>query len=195
MPKKTFDHLPNERKNEIRRILLPIFTDQAVSQVTVSEIVTALGMSRGIFYKYYEDLDDAYQDLIRHYAGQIHGKIIMNIMTHQNDFFTGIELFLVQTINLKADSVEARQVKLLTENPNNFSNRANVVHGLEPWKQILKNNHFEINTDEEATSFLYFTMKLTIDTLMDSYANHWTEAEMLTDYRFKVSWLKNGIAK
>lgn len=56
MPKKTFLNLPETRQAEIRDLLLTIFYEKPVSQVKVSEIVTALQMSRGIFYKYFEDL-------------------------------------------------------------------------------------------------------------------------------------------
>lgn len=64
MPKATFNNLPPEKKIVVRNVLLKIFSDKPISQVKVSEIVEALQMSRGIFYKYFEDLNDAYDYLI-----------------------------------------------------------------------------------------------------------------------------------
>ncbi|MDN6617248.1 MAG: TetR/AcrR family transcriptional regulator, partial [Enterococcus sp.] len=68
MPKKTFLNLSEVRQAEIRDLLVTIFYEKPVSQVKVSDIVEALQMSRGIFYKYFEDLNDAYDYLIHYYA-------------------------------------------------------------------------------------------------------------------------------
>ena len=46
------------------QILLENFYNCHVSQVKVSEIVEAMQMSRGAFYKYFQDLEDAYTYLI-----------------------------------------------------------------------------------------------------------------------------------
>ena len=55
MPKATFNNLPPEKKIVVRNVLLKIFSDKPISQVKVSESVETLQMSRGIFYKYFED--------------------------------------------------------------------------------------------------------------------------------------------
>ena len=57
-------------------------------------------------------------------------------------------------------------------------------------KKVLTANKFRIESQKEADSFLYFSMKLVIDSLTDAYANQWTSNELLTDFAFKVKWLK-----
>ena len=195
MPKKTFLNLPETRQAEIRDILLTIFYKKPVSQVKVSEIVAALQMSRGIFYKYFENLNDAYDYLIHYYAGQIHGEIIDYMTRQEGDFFQGIEAFLLLYIDLDQQSTRYRQLVLLAQNSYLFSYRPKTDHGVAAWKELLEKNNFVMSTNEEQISFLYFSMKLVIDSLTDMLANHWGEKELLTDFRFKTHWMLEGIRK
>jgi hypothetical protein len=50
-------------------------------------------------------------------------------------------------------------------------------------------------TLEEQVSFLYFSMKLVIDSLTDMLANHWGREELLQDFRYKTHWLTKGIKR
>ncbi|MBO0411748.1 TetR/AcrR family transcriptional regulator [Enterococcus hulanensis] len=195
MPKKTFLNLPETRQAEIRDILLTIFYEKPVSQVKVSEIVAALQMSRGIFYKYFENLNDAYDYLIHYYAGQIHGEIIDYMTRQEGDFFQGIEAFLLLYVDLDQQSTRYRQLVLLAQNSYLFSYRPKADHGVAAWKELLEKNNFVMSTNEEQISFLYFSMKLVIDSLTDMLANHWGEKELLTDFRFKTHWMLEGIKK
>ncbi|MDU5332964.1 TetR/AcrR family transcriptional regulator [Enterococcus sp.] len=195
MPKKTFLNLPETRQAEIRTILLTIFYEKPVSQVKVSEIVDALQMSRGIFYKYFEDLNDAYDYLIHYYAGQIHGEIIEYMTRQEGDFFQGIEAFLLLYVDLDHDSSRYRQLVLLAQNSYLFSYRPEADHGVAAWEELLVKNDFQMKTSDEQISFLYFSMKLVIDSLTDMLANNWGEEELLKDFRFKTRWLLEGIKK
>ncbi len=71
MPKETFLNLSQKKKQHIEQILLEKFYNRHISQVKVSEIVEAMQMSRGAFYKYFQDLEDAYSYLIHKYAMKI----------------------------------------------------------------------------------------------------------------------------
>jgi AcrR family transcriptional regulator len=193
MPKATFNHLPPEKKVFVRNVLLQVFSAKPLSQVKVSEIVDALQMSRGIFYKYFEDLNDAYNYLIHDSANRIHGRILRKIGEHQQDFFKGLELFLVEALAYEKESDAFKELQLLTRNSYLFSYRSEDPHGAVAWQAILEQNEFQINSQAEAYSFLYFSMKLVIDSLTDAYANQWSTEELLTDFAFKVKWLKQGI--
>lgn len=195
MPKKTFLNLPETRQAEIRTILLTIFYEKPVSQVKVSEIVNALQMSRGIFYKYFEDLNDAYDYLIHYYAGQIHGEIIEYMTRQEGDFFQGIEAFLLLYVDLDHDSSRYRQLVLLAQNSYLFSYRPEADHGVAAWEELLVKNDFQMTDSAEQISFLYFSMKLVIDSLTDMLANNWGEEELLKDFHFKTRWLLEGIKK
>lgn len=196
MPKKTFNNLESARQAEIRDIMLPIFAEQPVSQVKVSRIVEALGMSRGIFYKYFDDLNDAYQYLVTCYAGEIHADIMQTIADKKHDFFGGIEEFLVTCLNLSDNDDEMKKIKLLTDNQSIFSKRVNVgEHGVKQWQHLLVDSGVEIEDSQEAESFLYFMMQLVINSLNDAMINSWGDAQLRIEFEYRIKWIMNGIKK
>ena len=64
---------------------------------------------------------------------------------------------------------------------------------LKEWYSLLAANHFVIDSKDEALSFLYFTMDLTMDTLTDFIANRWSKDQLIQEFRFKRKWLESGI--
>ncbi|MCI1901657.1 MAG: TetR family transcriptional regulator [Bifidobacteriaceae bacterium] len=195
MPLSTFDNLAQDRQDAIRKILLDVFHARQASEVTVSEIVAALGMSRGIFYKYFVDLTDAHDYVVTYYANRIHVSILRQIAEHHNDFFAGIETFLVDQLKAGKDSERGKQGELLTRNMHTFSVRPQTQHGVARWRAILDENGFDISDDDESVAFLFFMMHFAIDSLADAMTNAWTSEHMITEFRLKVRWLENGILR
>lgn len=193
MPLSTFSNLPATRQEEIRALLLDLFARHEVSEIKVSQIVTALGMSRGIFYKYFSDLTDAYDYMVGFCAHEIHASILASISQFSDDFFQGIEAFLVSQIKTDQNSEERKKIRLLTRNMQAFSMRPSANHGVEQWRSLLERNHFCIHGEEEAVAFLFFIMHFVIDTLADALTNQWSSDDMLHEFRHKVNWLKHGM--
>lgn len=63
MPSQTFNNLKEEKKTRIRAALLTEFSQHSLADAQVARIVRQAGIARGAFYKYFKDLDDAYQYL------------------------------------------------------------------------------------------------------------------------------------
>ncbi len=197
MPKETFLNLSNEKRQAIIHVLLKNFSNQPISQVKVSAIVADMEMSRGAFYKYFEDLEDAYSFTIKHYSSQIHRGILNHIEAQKTNFFLGIENYLAWCSSLKTESNEWQAIKLLTSG-NDLNNRIRRDFPddsamLKEWFELLKLNHFTIDSKEEALSFLYFVMAIVMDTLTDFIANRWTKEQLIKEFRFKKKWIEEGV--
>lgn len=197
MPKETFLNLPKEKQQAIIKVLLKNFSGQHISQVKVSTIVAGMAMSRGAFYKYFDDLEDAYSYTISYYSAQVHRDIMQYIEKDSQDFFLGIENYLSWCATLNPGSNYWQAIKLLTtSNDLNNHRRRHAPDDspmLKEWYRLLSANHFVIASKNEALSFLYFTMDLTMDTLTDFIANEWTKEQLIQDFRFKRKWLEMGI--
>ena len=63
MVSTTFTHLSNEKQTKIRQALLKEFSEQPLAIAQVAPIVKTAGIARGAFYKYFDDLIDAYKYL------------------------------------------------------------------------------------------------------------------------------------
>lgn len=197
MPKSTFLNLPNEKKQRLIEILLENFSARHSSQVKVADIVEDMAMSRGAFYKYFEDLEDAYTYTIQYYSIQIHRDILKYISQNKQDFFQGIENYLAWCSELEQKSSYWQAIRFLTRS-DDFTNHQRTKPSaesgrLKEWFKLLKANGFHITSEEEAISFLYFVMDLVINSLTDYIANDWTTDELLQDYRYKVKWLQKGL--
>lgn len=197
MPKSTFLNLPNEKKQRLIEILLENFSARHISQVKVADIVEDMAMSRGAFYKYFEDLEDAYTYTIQYYSIQIHRDILKYISQNKQDFFQVIENYLAWCSELKQKSSYWQAIRFLTRS-DDFTNHQRTKPSaesgrLKEWFKLLKANGFHITSEEEAISFLYFVMDLVINSLTDYIANDWTTDELLQDYRYKVKWLQKGL--
>ena len=197
MPKSTFLNLPNEKKQRLIEILLENFSARHISQVKVADIVEDMAMSRGAFYKYFEDLEDAYTYTIQYYSIQIHRDILKYISQNKQDFFQGIENYLAWCSELEQKSSYWQAIRFLTRS-DDFTNHQRTKPSaesgrLKEWFKLLKANGFHITSEEEAISFLYFVMDLVINSLTDYIANDLTTDELLIDYRYKVKWLQRGL--
>ncbi|EQA3593547.1 TetR/AcrR family transcriptional regulator [Enterococcus hirae] len=197
MPKSTFLNLPNEKKQRLIEILLENFSARHISQVKVADIVEDMAMSRGAFYKYFEDLEDAYTYTIQYYSIQIHRDILKYISQNKQDFFQGIENYFAWCSELEQKSSYWQAIRFLTRS-DDFTNHQRTKPSaesgrLKEWFKLLKANGFHITSEEEAISFLYFVMDLVINSLTDYIANDWTTDELLQDYRYKVKWLQKGL--
>ncbi|EOS7779691.1 TetR/AcrR family transcriptional regulator [Enterococcus hirae] len=197
MPKSTFLNLPNEKKQRLIEILLENFSARHISQVKVADIVEDMAMSRGAFYKYFEDLEDAYTYTIQYCSIQIHRDILKYISQNKQDFFQGIENYLAWCSELEQKSSYWQAIRFLTRS-DDFTNHQRTKPSaesgrLKEWFKLLKANGFHITSEEEAISFLYFVMDLVINSLTDYIANDWTTDELLQDYRYKVKWLQKGL--
>lgn len=64
MPSSTFLNLPAPKKARVEQALLDEFSRAPLSQAQVSNIVAQAQIARGAFYRYFDDLNDAYRYLL-----------------------------------------------------------------------------------------------------------------------------------
>ena len=72
MPKQTFLKLNAEKKKRIENALLNEFAHYPLNEAQVARIIKDASISRGAFYKYFDDLTDAYQYLLHQELGHVH---------------------------------------------------------------------------------------------------------------------------
>ncbi len=72
MAKKTFYNLDKEKKEIIYEKLREFFQEEDLKNINVSNIVKKLGIARGSFYQYFEDLNDCYYTILSKETGLVH---------------------------------------------------------------------------------------------------------------------------
>lgn len=197
MPHNTFLNLAPAKRQRIELILLETFYKQPLSQVKVSDIVTKMGMSRGAFYKYFVDLEDANNHIISISARQIHIDIMRHITDCEEDLFQGISQFLLEMTRKSPEDPDRMALTFLTKSDHLLISKRRKVPAqstmFQAWFDILKKNHLWIDNEAEAISFLYFIMAMVIQAWNDYVANDWNSDQLIEDLNFKVKWLREGL--
>ncbi|MDY3117986.1 MAG: TetR/AcrR family transcriptional regulator [Peptoniphilus sp.] len=72
MAKATFEHLEATKKRRLTDGLRRFFEETPVEDINVSNVVKAIGIARGSFYQYFEDVDDCYFTVLKDATGHVH---------------------------------------------------------------------------------------------------------------------------
>lgn len=199
MPKQTFVNLSDSKKSAIDLILIDLYSKYPASLINVSDVVSKADFSRAAFYKYFEDIEDAHQYIIRNSTNAIHGKIMQYIYQNKDDLFLGIRHYLEYVTSLSKDSLEFKKIELLIRNGAAVMPKLEISDDIannqmvKPWLEILKNNGLRITTPEESLTFLYFIMEMTMDNIGYYILGKETVENTLKDFAYKVKWLEHGI--
>lgn len=202
MAKSTFLNLKEEKLDYIIKSLVDIFYDTHVSKVTVSEIVEALDISRGSFYKYFEDIYDAYYTTAETCADKVHINIMKFIMAYEHDFLSGIKQFLIWCVDLDKMSYDWKIIQMLSlSNASVYAKRMKVTEDLleskmvKKWLILLQKNDFHFDSNVEALYFLFHIEHIVITSIQDYVVNDWSKSELLKDFLYKKKWIEYGVKK
>lgn len=197
MPKATFLNLTVDKQEKIEMILLATFYNRHISQVKVSEIVEKMGMSRGAFYKYFNDLEDAHQYVVQKASVAVHRDILTFVYTMSDDLFAGIKTYLKKIAGVDKTAKEWQQIQLLTANPTIFAKRNSHNNGQNAmvlqWQELLIKNDISLDTLAESQELLFLIMDLVMEVLTAFIVNDWGEKELVEVYQLRIKWLKQGI--
>ncbi len=86
MPKETFFHLNEVKRNKIIEAATKEFTTNPLRKSRVSNIIKVAGIPRGSFYQYFNDLDDLYFYVINNVFNNVY-KVGTTFCDITNDIF------------------------------------------------------------------------------------------------------------
>lgn len=197
MPTHTFFNLPNSKKNALENLLLDTFYKTPITEVSVSQVLADSNFSRTSFYKYFENLEDSYNYITHKVFTDSHRSILKFIIQSQNNFFQGLTNYLQYCSELDRDSFEFKGILLMIKSEDNSIYKhvptPNDLSYMNSWLHLLKDNKINITDENEALSFMYFSMDLTVDTLKAFIINNWSTDQLLKDFKYKVKWISHGI--
>lgn len=97
MVKPTFVNLPQDKKEKITQALLNEFSNHSLAEAQVARIVKEAEIARGAFYKYFEDLSDAYRYLYQLAMKEIHSFVGAPADYQPEIFYQNVVNFINQT--------------------------------------------------------------------------------------------------
>lgn len=85
MVSTTFLNLNDEKQARIRKALIDEFSSRPLAEAEVAPIVKQAGIARGAFYKYFDDLKDAYRYIYGVAMKDIHVQVNQEVTSGQFD--------------------------------------------------------------------------------------------------------------
>lgn len=173
MAKKTFYNLPKEKKENILSSLKEIFEQKEVTDVTVSEIVQKLNLARGSFYQYFEDIYDAYFEVMDKYTLKIHEAFFEIFKKNKGNLEITLKLYGDFLVNILYDS----NVKNLYRYK--FLN----------WNEKT-NNHYSYENMNLKSNFIKAILH---ELIKDSFRYDYTRELFITTYNKYCIWILKGV--
>lgn len=101
MVKSTFKNLPTAKRKRIEEVLLEEFSTYPLADAKVSHIVKKADIARGAFYKYFDDLTDAYVYMYHIAIDAIHMNMVPDDKFDPDHFYDRVVKFIDQTQHSK----------------------------------------------------------------------------------------------
>lgn len=112
MVEQRFLNLSPETRDRYTNQLLDIFHNKTNAAISVTDIVKGLEIARGSFYKYFKDIDDVSDYLLKQAIVQIH-QDIQKHLDQTGDIFQGTQAYLQAVAALDPESKTYKQLRLI----------------------------------------------------------------------------------
>ncbi|MBS6106015.1 MULTISPECIES: TetR/AcrR family transcriptional regulator [Anaerococcus] len=188
MPKATFYNLDEEKKQNITNVLISEFSQKPYSEVNVKTIVERLGIARGSFYQYFNNLEDSYFYILDNKTYDIHILFMTTLKNNKGDVSKSLEEFG----NDIAEIIFRKEVYKLYKNRYLYwdeSLNANWEHTHKDFKNAF-NEALNMGVDEEK---IFFFRAVVHSLIERNYREEWDRETFLEKYRIHIEWIKGGI--
>jgi len=188
LPKATFYNLDEEKKQNITNVLISEFSQKPYSEVNVKTIVERLGIARGSFYQYFNNLEDSYFYILDNKTYDIHILFMTTLKNNKGDVSKSLEEFG----NDIAEIIFQKEVYKLYKNRYLYwdeSLNANWEHTHKDFKNAF-NEALNMGVDEEK---IFFFRAVVHSLIERNYREEWDRETFLEKYRIHIEWIKGGI--
>lgn len=186
--KKTFLNLSEEKKNTIIDAIKDEFLVHPFSDASVASIIDKAGISRGSFYQYFENLEEAYFYILDLFTKDTH-EIFFNLLKENNfEYKKALEVYgnVLFEEMLQDEVYNLYKFKYLN------------------WTQELEEKHtkylVENHGDEKKSSALLseredmmFIKAVVHDLVCRLFSENWTKEEFLQKYNLYCEWIIKGV--
>lgn len=180
MAKDTFNNLDKEKKEKIFEMLKEFFQEEDLKNINVSGIVKKLGIARGSFYQYFEDLEDSYFTVLKRETGEIHHKFF-NLYQENNK---NLDVTLKIYRNFLSEELFDKNLKRLYRAKFFMFENSFMLNG--------KNYLIEHLSDDEYHLMLYI-MAVFHELIKESITRDYEKEKFLKVCNMYIDWLLGGI--
>ena len=162
---------------------------------SVKDIVTALGISRGSFYTYFENLEESYFTILELETIETHELFLKTFHQEEGELFKTLDRYgqeLAQEL-FKKDRYALYR--------NRFLYWTTELDAL--WKKYYQNHRNEKRVEMEAElrgindtkmrEVMSFVKAIVHELIKRAFLENWDSEAFLAHYENQISWMKNGL--
>lgn len=203
MPKATFFNLPEKKRASLIKACEREFSRVPVFEASIANIVKSAGISRGSFYQYFEDKEDAYYYILHEQAKRRNQAFKHQLHVHEGDLFEAITAFYYELL-----------IELPDDKEYNFLRNAllNVTHqietifneiieghvkqnGLYDLTDLINKDILNIETNEELQHVIQIISAIAFRNFVEKFTKELSDEAAIKNFKVEMNLLKKGLAK
>lgn len=203
MPKATFFNLPEKKRQSLIKALEIEFSRVPLYEASIANIVKTANISRGSFYQYFEDKEDAYFYILREQANSKNKQFLQQLENHQGDLFEAITAFYYELLLELPDEEEynffrnallnvTHQIETMF---NNIIVRNVHGEGLEVISQRVDKDMLNIESDKELLHVIQIISAVAFRNFVEKFTRELSDDEAIENFKLDMKLLKKGLAK
>ncbi|WP_421383616.1 TetR/AcrR family transcriptional regulator [Bacillus salacetis] len=203
MPKLTFFNLPEDKRDNLVQAAKKEFSRVPLSEALISNIIKEAKISRGSFYQYFEDKEDAYFYLLDEYAKDNKEKMIGFLKETDGDIFTTfIRMFDAMLIKISdqenRDFFKNTFLNMNHRIENSFSTtfkQDKIQNKIRELSSLINIEKLNVSDEDEIPHVIEILRVITFHNLIKNFKLNLTAEESRKNYMTEIELLKRGLYK
>ncbi|EOL42961.1 hypothetical protein RV11_GL003219 [Enterococcus phoeniculicola] len=201
MPSQTFHNLPEAKKERILTAALNEFSVHPLKEARVSAIIAEAEISRGAFYKYFENLEDLYIYFYDYAKVDAHQLIFDVLQENNGDLFLALKDYFRQILTCYSREIYADYYRMMLLHESDFQKTPKVEEieansSLEIQKrffQLIDTKQLKLENGREYQEFIVFLTTIMHDLIKDHLMEQQPIAKTTAQFEQRMHWLAYGI--
>jgi len=195
MPKDTFKNLPEKKQKLILETIKREFEEHSIMDASVKDIVTALGISRGSFYTYFENLEESYFTILELETIETHELFLRTFRQEKGDLFKALDQYgreLAQEL-FKKDKYALYRNRFLYWTTELDALWKKYYQDHQNEKRVEVEAELRQNNDTKMKEVMNYVKAIVHELIKRAFLEKWNREAFLAHYENQMSWMKNGL--
>lgn len=195
MPKETFNNLPEAKQKLILSTIKKEFEVHSIMDASVKDIVTALGISRGSFYTYFENLEESYFTILELETIETHELFLKTYRQEKGDLYKTLDRYgqvLAQEL-FKKEKYALYKNRFLywTAELDSLWKKYYLDH--QNGKRVEVEAELRQVDDARMKEVMSYIKAIVHELIKRAFLETWDSEAFLAHYEKQISWMKYGI--
>lgn len=203
MPKQTFFNLPEDKRKTLIQAAEKEFARVPLFEASIANIIKMVGIPRGSFYQYFENIEDLYFYLLEQKLRKCKFYFITLLKKHNGDFIeTVTEMyhnFLVETPDEEEHNFLKNAMLYATHKLENSlmdvfvpTDDKKQLHKL---TKLIDTQGLNVNEDQELLHILHIVSGVVFHNFINKSIRKLSDEEALNHFAIQMNLIKHGVLR